>query len=161
MHFGTYERNAVMSFKEQPHRLYHRDGDLPDEEEIFVFGSNEGGRHGKGAALLARSTFGARYGQGRGLQGQSYAIPTKTRHLIIRPVSEIARDVRDFVQFTLDRPDLHFFVTSVGCGLAHHKPEDIAPMFRRAINCSFPEEWKSYLEQHQEHDKESGEHEGY
>jgi hypothetical protein len=156
MHFGTYERNAVMSFKERPHRRYHVDGTVPDEGEIFVFGSNESGRHGAGAALLARTAFGAVYGQGRGLQGQAYAVPTKTGRLIVRELEDIAKDVRDFVHFTLDRPDLAFFVTGVGTGLAGYSARDIAPMFRLAINCSFPQEWKPYLEQHQENNNENG-----
>ena len=44
--------------------------------EIFVFGSNLKGLHGGGAARLAYERFGAIWGQGVGLQGNSYAIPT-------------------------------------------------------------------------------------
>jgi len=45
--------------------------------EIFIFGSNEAGRHGKGAALHARQHHGAEYGVGVGRTGDAYAIPTK------------------------------------------------------------------------------------
>ena len=44
--------------------------------EIFVFGSNLSGMHGGGAAWVAYRKFGAIMGQGVGLQGQSYGIPT-------------------------------------------------------------------------------------
>lgn len=49
----------------------------PDEDTIFVFGSNPEGRHGAGAAKVAREVFGAKYGVGEGLTGNSYALPTK------------------------------------------------------------------------------------
>lgn len=53
-------------------------GDITqDGDTIFVFGSNPEGRHGAGAAKIARLQFGAVYGKGEGLQGYSYAIPTK------------------------------------------------------------------------------------
>ena len=46
------------------------------ENEIFVFGSNLAGAHGGGAARIAYDKFGAVWGNGVGIQGQSYAIPT-------------------------------------------------------------------------------------
>ena len=46
------------------------------KDEVFVFGSNINGMHGGGAARVAMDKFGAIWGQGEGLQGQSYAIPT-------------------------------------------------------------------------------------
>lgn len=49
----------------------------PAERVIFVFGSNPEGRHGAGAAKIAREQFGAIYGIGEGLQNRSYALPTK------------------------------------------------------------------------------------
>ena len=49
----------------------------PEDNVIMVFGSNPEGRHGAGAASIALSRFGAIYGQGEGLQGNSYALPTK------------------------------------------------------------------------------------
>ena len=97
---------------------------------IFVFGSNLAGRHGKGAALYARTHHGALYGQGEGLQGHSYAIPTKDHKLRPLPLPEIERHVRTFLAFAEAHPELEFQVTAIGCGLAGYKPEQIAPMFK-------------------------------
>jgi hypothetical protein len=96
---------------------------------IFVFGSNEAGRHGKGAALEAKERHGAIYGQADGLQGNSYGIPTKDRQLKPLPLKEIGKYVRDFLYFAKDNPDLNFMVTPIGCGLAGYSVGDIAPLF--------------------------------
>lgn len=56
---------------------YYTGNIKPDKNVIFVFGSNPEGRHGKGSAYIAKRDFGAKYGIGEGLQGNSYAIPTK------------------------------------------------------------------------------------
>lgn len=126
-------------------RRYHKNGTLPQEGEIFVFGSNLAGRHGRGAALVAM-TLGAVRGVPRGLQGQTYAIPIKNKNIISMSIHDVAREIRGFAQFTYDRPDLNFFVTAVGCGLGFFKDYEIAPLFKMAVNCSFPENWKPYLE---------------
>ncbi|HUI29687.1 MAG TPA: hypothetical protein VLX91_05685 [Candidatus Acidoferrales bacterium] len=101
--------------------------------EIFVFGSNEGGRHGKGAAKTAFK-WGAVYGRASGLQGQTYAIPTMnaniTRKLSIREVNQY---VERFYEFAKKHPELKFLVTEIGCGLAGFTPSEIAPLFE---NCS-------------------------
>lgn len=97
--------------------------------EIFVFGSNLAGRHGKGAALFARQNHGAIYGKGIGLQGNSYAIPTKDERLQALHLDAIAAYVAMFLEEALTRPDLTFKVTPIGCGLAGYKPEQIAWMF--------------------------------
>lgn len=99
------------------------------DEPVFVFGSNLAGRHGKGAALWARQNRGAVYGVGFGLTGNSFAIPTKNRDLQTLPLDEIARYVERFTRFAMDRKDLTFQLTPIGCGLAGYKPEQIAPMF--------------------------------
>ncbi|HTU17552.1 MAG TPA: hypothetical protein VMG10_05765 [Gemmataceae bacterium] len=96
---------------------------------IFVFGSNLAGRHGKGAALYARQHHGAIYGQGVGLQGSSYAIPTKDEHIRTLPLERIAEYVEEFKALARAYPDLTFQVTAIGCGLAGYKPHQIAPMF--------------------------------
>jgi len=107
--------------------------------EIFVFGSNLAGRHGKGAALHARLKHGARYGQGEGLQGASYAIPTKGFSLETLPLSIIREKVAAFVDFARLHPEMVFQVTPIGCGLAGYAAADIAPMFRDAPgNCRLP-----------------------
>ena len=102
------------------------------ENEIFVFGSNYAGRHGKGAALTALRKFGACNGQGMGLMGQSYGIATKGWNLEVLPLSKIDVQVKRFLRFAIAHPELKFMVTQIGCGLAGYKPSDIAPMFRGA-----------------------------
>lgn len=110
---------------------------------IFVFGSNLAGRHGKGAALHARQHHGGIYGQGIGLQGTSYAIPTKDENLKSLPLDQIRYHVEHFKLFAASRPDLTFQVTAIGCGLAGYAPADIEPMFRDApSNCLMPAEFR-------------------
>lgn len=111
--------------------------------EIFVFGSNEAGRHGKGAALFAKQNKGAVTGQGRGLQGKSYAIPTKDYNLNTRSLPLIAEDVEEFLFFAAENLNLKFEVTKIGCGLAGYSEEDIKPMFKNAPhNCNLPNGWR-------------------
>lgn len=98
-------------------------------EPVFVFGSNLAGRHGKGAALWARQHRGAIYGKGVGMQGNSYAIPTKDASLQRLPLPIIANHIVDFIEFALAHPELTFQLTPIGCGLAGYKPEQIAPYF--------------------------------
>lgn len=109
---------------------------------IFVFGSNLAGRHGKGAALCARQQHGAIYGQGVGLQGQSYGIPTKDMRIQTLPLHTIEQYVRKFIIFATDHPEMTFNVTRIGCGLAGYSDQDIAPLFTNApTNCLLPEGW--------------------
>ncbi len=107
--------------------------------EIFVFGSNLAGMHGGGAAYTAYRHFGAIMGQGVGLQGQSYGIPTmQGGPETIRPY------VDEFIQFAKDHPDLTFLVTRIGCGIAGFRDSDIAPLFAEAHdvpNIVLPEGW--------------------
>jgi hypothetical protein len=118
---------------------------LPDE--VFVFGSNYAGRHGKGAALTALRLFGARYGQGRGHVGQSYAIPTKGLRLEPLPLSEIAAYAKEFIQYARDNPNLKFLLTEVGCGLAGYNPAQIASLFGPDIppNVTIPESFAAAI----------------
>jgi hypothetical protein len=103
---------------------------------IFVFGSNLAGRHGKGDALLARKQHGAIYGQGEGLQGSSYGLPTKDARIQSLPLAEVAKGVARFLAFAREHPELNFQVVAVGCRLAGFTPEQIAPLFRDAPpNC--------------------------
>ena len=111
---------------------------------IFVFGSNLAGRHGKGAALFARYNHGAIYGRGVGLQGQSYAIPTKDEHLRTLPLHVIEPYVSDFLAFAKEHSWMKFNVTRIGCGLAGYTDHQIAPMFKGApTNCVLPEGWRT------------------
>ena len=103
------------------------------EKQIFVFGSNLAGRHGKGAVRQAL-TWGAIWGQAAGLQGRTYGIPTKDRSIRrVLSVREITPFVEDYIDFTIANPELIFLTTEIGCGLAHYKPKAIAPLFERAI----------------------------
>ncbi len=109
-------------------------------ELIFVFGSNLAGRHGAGAALFAREKHRAIYGQGVGLQGTSYAIPTKDENIETLPLERIKPYVDEFLAFAREHPELNFQLTPIGCGLAGYKPEHIAPMFDGApSNVRIPE----------------------
>jgi hypothetical protein len=115
-------------------------------DNIFVFGSNLSGRHGKGAAAYAREHYGAVSGKGVGLQGTSYAIPTKDHGLRALPLNQIRHYVRQFIEFANEHPEMTFKVTRVGCGLAGYSDKQIAPLFVRAPkNCQLPEEWKPLL----------------
>lgn len=96
--------------------------------EIFVFGSNLNGLHGGGAARVAMEKFGAVWGQGVGLQGQSYAIPT-----MHGGVDAIKPYVDEFITFAKLHPELKFLVTRIGCGIAGFSEEEIAPLFAEAI----------------------------
>lgn len=99
------------------------------ENEIFVFGSNLAGAHGGGAALLAYRKFGAVWGEGVGLHGRTYAIPTMQGG-----VKTIKPYVDEFIRFAIEHPWLTFLVTRIGCGIAGFQDRDIAPLFKAAIN---------------------------
>jgi hypothetical protein len=119
---------------------------VASETRIFVFGSNLAGRHGKGAALFAAKNRGAIYGQGEGLQGQSYGIPTKDANIETLPLDAVRGHVMRFLDFARAHPELRFQVTAIGCGLAGYTPDQIAPLFRDApANCDLPEEFSEVL----------------
>ena len=107
--------------------------------EIFVFGSNLQGMHGGGAARIAYQKFGAIMGQGVGLQGQSYGIPTMQGGVeTIRPY------VDEFIAFAKEHPELTFLVTRIGCGIAGFTDDEISPLFAQAHeleNVVLPEGW--------------------
>lgn len=97
--------------------------------EVFVFGSNLAGIHASGAARVARECFGAIMGIGVGMQGQSYAIPTMQGGVdTIRPY------VDGFIEFARQHPELNFYLTRIGCGIAGFKDEQIAPLFDPAFD---------------------------
>ena len=96
--------------------------------EIFVFGSNIRGSHTGGASLFALEHFGAVMGQGNGLQGQSYAIPT-----VFKSVTPIREYVWEFIRFADLHRELTFYVTRIGCGVAGFRDEEIAPLFADAV----------------------------
>lgn len=126
---------------------FHKDGTLPQNGEIFVFGSNLAGRHGAGAAKVAHELFGAVYGIGAGMMGKCYAIPTKTKAIKTLALEKIKPHVEQFLSVARIHPEKKFFITRVGCGLAGYKDKDIAPMFQPLLpNVSYPVEWKEYLQ---------------
>jgi hypothetical protein len=120
------------------------------DDMIFVFGSNELGRHGGGAAKAAHDKYGARYGMGFGPQGNSFAIPTCAKPTG-EPGFQISTDmlkyyVYCFILYAKLHPELTFQVTKCGCGLAGWKNEEVAPLFADAPdNCQFDEEWEPLL----------------
>ncbi len=99
------------------------------KRQIFVFGSNLQGRHGAGSALEAQKNHGAIFGQGTGLQGESYAIPTKDKYMRVMDRYDIIPYVNEFRDFARQHPEMEFNVVAIGCGFAGYKPEDMAPMF--------------------------------
>ena len=99
-----------------------------DANEIFVFGSNIHGMHMGGAARVAYNEFGAEWGNGEGLQGKAYALPT------MEGFDSTKRAVEHFTVCAKEHPELKFFVTLVGCGIAGYTPDEIAPMFIQAAH---------------------------
>jgi hypothetical protein len=103
--------------------------DKLENNEIFVFGSNLNGFHSGGAAYVAMQRFGALWGQGVGLQGQSYGIPTMQGGIeAIKPY------VDEFIAFAKAHSYLIFLVTRIGCGIAGFSDKEIAPLFKEACN---------------------------
>lgn len=98
------------------------------ENEVFVFGSNIDGHHGGGAAYFAYRTFGAVWGVGEGLTGHCYALPT------MEGATSFRRAVATFIDCAKQHPNLIFLVTAVGCGIAGYTSDEVAPMFRDAVN---------------------------
>lgn len=129
---------------------------------IFVFGSNEAGIHGAGAALDAFTYYGAVPGKGYGfgrseyssythrddptasiLWFSSFAIPTKDKNIKTLPLFIIERYVKDFIHVAQMNPQDDFQVTRIGCGFAGYKDEEIAPMFQDApSNVHLPIGWR-------------------
>ena len=111
-------------------------------DEVFVFGSNLHGHHAGGAARVAVMKFGAIWGQGVGLQGQSYAIPTMQGG-----VETIKPYVDQFIDFAKEHTELFFYVTRIGCGIAGFRDRDIAPLFKEAMSISNVCLPKSFIEE--------------
>lgn len=125
---------------------YKKDGYRPDNE-VFVFGSNMSGIHGAGAAKEAFRNYGAAWGIGYGMEGHSFAIPTKDRDIQTLPIEDIKVLVNRFKKFAEKNQHIKFYVSRIGCGLAGYKDADMAPLFIGSpSNCSFAEEWEKYLE---------------
>jgi len=116
--------------------------------EVFVFGSNESGIHGAGAARTAMS-FGAIRGKGVGHYGNTYAIPTVAKNISGKlPLATIQTYVNDFIEYAKAHPEFKFLVTMIGCGLAGYNISSIAPLFKGAVsvnNIHLPKEFWNVL----------------
>lgn len=121
------------------------------ENEVFVFGSNEAGIHGAGAAKTAKVRFGAKDFKGFGYHstpiGLTFAIPTKDWEIKTLHPFYIHAYIHRFIDFAKYRKDLKFLVTELGCGLAGYTPEDIAPMFKEALELENVYLPKRFIEQ--------------
>lgn len=115
-------------------------------KQVFVFGSNEAGIHGAGAAKTAYEKHGARWGKSYGHHGDSFAIPTKDENIDTMPIDRIKGYVEGFLAYAEGHRKLTFKVTRIGCGLAGIHDEEIAPMFTLAPkNCLFDSKWSEFL----------------
>lgn len=114
---------------------------------IFVFGSNEAGIHGAGAARVAYQEHGALFGYGYGHVGNSFAIPTKDRTIQkTLSLETIGAYVTGFLTYARGRPDLEFQITRIGCGLAGLQDPVVAAMFCDApSNCLFDKKWEGLI----------------
>lgn len=148
-HRNNNKRRSNSTAKENIHPMNHIERITPEyiktlsSSEVFVFGSNLAGHHDGGAARIACEEFGAVYGQGVGLQGQSYAIPTMQGGIeTIKPY------VDEFIGFARSHPELKFLVTKIGCGIAGFSVSEIAPLFQTCTdveNVYLPIEfWERY-----------------
>jgi len=137
VHWSMGGNTGLLGGIESPERITSL-----EDGEIFVFGSNANGYHGGGAAAFAMDRFGAEWGNGEGLQGQSYAIPTMEG-----PV-RMAAAVHRFCDFAAAHPELKFLVTEIGCGIAGYSVIQVAPMFQEALalpNVMLPKRFWEYF----------------
>ena len=129
----SHSKEEWMNKKRAMANDYYMDRVTPDHistlqpNEIFVFGSNVNGFHAGGAAAAAMHHFGAVWGQGEGLQGQSYALPT------MEGMDSMRAAVERFTQFAAQHPELRFLVTRIGCGIAGYRVQQVAPLFKDCI----------------------------
>lgn len=119
------------------------------ENDYFVFGSNESGIHGAGAAFFAHRELGAEWGLAEGISGKTYALPTVSRGIKrTLTIPEISVYADDFIEFAKNNPDDYFYLTEVGCGLGGLTPTQVAPLFINAAllhNVSLPQRFWDVL----------------
>lgn len=136
MHVMSHERT-----EKEPGEL-----GMDEKKMIFTFGSNLSGWHGSGSAAHAMIHCGAIHGQGEGLQGTSYALPTVGKHIRKMSFERVKKYVKNFIEYAEAHPELEFKVTQVGCKRAGFTTEQIAPLFINAPgNCYFDTAWKEFL----------------
>jgi hypothetical protein len=127
-----------MSERERYERL------MRQPNAVFVFGSNRKGIHGAGAARAAHQNYGAKWGQGEGSQGRSYALPTMSGIGQVLTLDDIREHVSRFLSYAEQQLDRVFVLTRVGCGIAGYSDEEIAPLFADApSNVVRPDEWEA------------------
>ncbi len=117
----------------------------PDDERVFVFGSNILGIHGAGAAAYAANDLGAQMGVGEGLTGRTYALPTCYRPGEPITLEELAVYVDNFLRYAEQHPETRFFVSAVGCGIAGFTEQEVSYIFRELgtpSNCDLPPGWR-------------------
>jgi len=113
------------------------------ENQIFIFGSNLNGAHGAGAARQAHDDFGAEYGVGEGVTGQSYAFPTLNKNMQKVPTEALEASRDKLFAFAQANPQLEFLLTKVGCGLAGFPEEEMESLFDVVPeNIIKPKEWR-------------------
>lgn len=120
-----------------------------DTMNVFVFGSNEAGRHGAGAAKFAREYIGYPYYEYDGQIGNAYGIPTKDAWIGTLPIEAISKYVLKFLNHVHNNQQYVYYLTPIGCGLAGYKHEDIAPLFIQGLqlpNLMMPDEWRVIYE---------------
>lgn len=114
--------------------------------DIFVYGANTQGRHGKGAALEAVQKHGAIYGR-IGLCGNSYGVITKElrANYPAITVDDLSKEIDLLVQCAREYPEHTFMCTPFGTGLAGFTHDTMRGLFSwRNIpdNLILPEEWR-------------------
>lgn len=122
------------------------------KNQVFVFGSNEAGIHGAGAAKLAEKKFGAIRGIGYGFHGKSFAIPTKDLQIRTLPLDKISDYIQHFLIEVMEYPDYEFLVTKIGCGLAGYSEIEIASLFKNKNippNVILPESFYNIINSHE------------
>jgi hypothetical protein len=118
-----------------------------ERNQIFVFGSNTAGRHGAGAARQALK-WGARYGVGIGLEGQTYALPTKDHEIETLSLYDIEKYIKNFLEFAKEKKEYEFLVTKIGCGLAGYTTDQIGKLFGKhkvSSNVILPIEFAKFI----------------
>jgi hypothetical protein len=114
-----------------------------EPNQVFVFGSNLGGRHMAGAAFQAKHQFGAEDGIGEGLTGQCYAFPTLDANLQKRTDEQLGWSVKEFYRVARENPSRQFLLTKVGCGIAGYDEGYMRSLFAdHPTNVVPPDDWK-------------------
>lgn len=132
--FIQNQKQHIMQTNNWEKRITPENIEKLDRGQVFVFGSNKAGFHAGGAAKKAARCFGAINGEGFGLMGDSFAIPTKDFELETMEIGEIREYVDVFIKAAYYHEEKTFLVTEIGCGIAGYEPKDIAPLFKQTAD---------------------------